>query len=244
MAGFRETYDLMSTRRMFATSVVFVVLVTVAFLAMSCLEPEIDVSCQRTQKVTCTLREYSWISSTGPATVDLETTTFEVDNRTKTQKLWVRHADGSTAFPSDVSNANARAVKRQVDAFRANPSMKSLSVHEEFPSWIFLVLMTVLFPLTLLPSWLLGGRLIVEANPGRITVTRVRPFWKRDVTFTFASDEKPLVEAQLLSFNRKKRQGSLVVKASTGATTLVKNSVYEPLTIVAGDLNRHFQNSA
>jgi hypothetical protein len=219
LKAFHQTYPLLSTARTFAATGIFLALAFAAFVVMNCFEPKMDVSCARAEKATCTLHEYTWLSSTGPTTVDLETTRFEVERRSEAQKLYIRRVDGGTAFHSDLSKATARAVKAKTDAFRADPSAKSVVFHEEFPSWIFLVMVPLLVPLSLVPSWILGGKLSVEAEPGRISVTRARFLWKHRTDFAFPLGELPSVEAKMVRFHKHKRQGVLLAKASTGSTT-------------------------
>ena len=106
-----------------------------------------------------------------------------------------------------------------------------------FVPYLLLVLPVVLL-ISLVPAWILSGRLHVRAEPGCVRLTRSRWTWKIEKALTFPPTEAPEVQATRPWGH--KPHGILTVRASTGSRE-VRHALHAALAPVASDLDAYFR---
>ncbi len=94
--------------------------------------------------------------------------------------------------------------------------------------------------LSLLPRFIMGGRLHVVAQPGFVRLTRSRLSWNIVRELSFPPNEMPRVQATRPYSH--KPFGILRVDASTGYRE-VPNALYDALTAVAVDLHAYYRGA-
>jgi hypothetical protein len=239
MQAFQRSYRLLSPITTLALPLALIGLDLVGFLLLGCFEPTLDLACDRVAG-TCIVEERTWISRNGPTTLELETTRFEAERDGKQTRLRIRSVDGRTAFDSRLSNASARTVKKKVDAFVADSNARTLALQEGVPAWIILCFLPVVVVIGLLAMWGMGGQLLVKAEAGLLSVTRVRWFWRMERVLRFPADETPSIEAVRFTHYKGRNQGVLSVRASTGQRELVRAVSWKVIENVRDDLLGYF----
>jgi hypothetical protein len=239
MQPFEKSYRLLSPLATIALPLVLVGMDLFGFVLLGCFEPVMDLECDRVAG-TCTLEEHTWISRTGPTVLELETTRFELERQGKQTLLRIRAIDDRSAFDTGLTNASARAVKRKVDAFVADPNARTLSLHEDFPAWIILCFLPFVAGIALLATWGLGGQLRVRAGPDHVSVTRVRWRWRKEIALGFPAGEAPNVEATRFTHYKGRNQGVLSAHATTGSVELARAVPWKVVERVRDDLVEYF----
>lgn len=137
----------------------------------------------------------------------------------------------------------------------ASPFQKSYALSPGLYLWapliggvVTLVVVCVMLPpmilaapfvigVALFPSWLLGGRLHIHAEPGRVRLTRQRWTWNIVKELMFPPGEVPQVQATRPWGHRP--HGRLRVSASTGYCD-VETAMHDALAPAAADLQAYF----
>ena len=104
---------------------------------------------------------------------------------------------------------------------------------------VLLIAIPVVMPFVFLPSWILGGRLLVNAEPGFVRFARQRFGWTHVRQLSFPRGERPAIQVRRPYGHRP--FGVMRVTTSAGYTE-VQNAMNDALVPVAADLEQYFRS--
>jgi hypothetical protein len=104
---------------------------------------------------------------------------------------------------------------------------------------VLLVAIPVVMPCVFLPSWIFGGRLLVNAEPGFVRLTRQRFGWTHVRQLSFPRGERPALQVHRPHGHRP--FGVMRVTTSAGYIE-VQKAMKDALLPVAADLEQYFRS--
>jgi hypothetical protein len=123
-------------------------------------------------------------------------------------------------------------------AFWAGFWLLSVLTQGHLPAGFFLAMAPVLALTLAAQYWGLGGRLVIEVQPGLVRARRDRwPVRGKVIEVRGAAGDRPAFVVERLTLKRFYPQGQLFVELGGKRTPLVSYAEYRPLAEIAAELN-------